>query len=57
MEERVEARLIVCKLSQEVSSRRRAKLKKNARKKSRIPSADSLALCDWNLYVTNVEKT
>ena len=56
VEERVEARLIVCKLSQEVLSRRRAKLKKNARKKGRTPSAESLALCDWNLYITNVEE-
>jgi hypothetical protein len=55
-EERVETRLITCKLSQEVASRRRAKLKKNAQKKGRTPSAESLALCDWNLYVTNVEK-
>lgn len=55
-EERVETRLFTCKLSQEVASRRRAKLKKNAQKKGRTPSAESLALCDWNLYVTNVEK-
>ena len=24
---------------------------------SRTPSAENLALCDWNLYVTNVEET
>lgn len=23
---------------------------------SRTPSAENLALCDWNLYVTNVEE-
>ena len=24
---------------------------------SRTPSVENLALCDWNLYITNVEKT
>jgi len=51
VEEHVEARLIVCKLSQEVANRRRAKLEC-----TKTPSAENLALCDWNLYVTNVEE-
>lgn len=55
--ERVKSRLLLWKLPQEAAGRRRAKLKENARKQGRAPTTDILALCDWNLYITNVEKT
>lgn len=56
VKERIKARVLLWKLPEEAAARRRAKLKENARKQGRNPTADSLALCDWNLYITNVEK-
>jgi hypothetical protein len=53
---RVPARLIASKLSKKVANRRRAKLRKNANKHGRKPSTENLALCNWNLYITNVEE-
>jgi hypothetical protein len=53
---RVKARLLLWKLPQEAAGRRRAKLKENAKKHGRTPTADILALCDWSLYITNVGK-
>ena len=49
-EAHVQARLICCKLSEESANRRRAKLNKNSNKQGRKPSAEILALCDWNLF-------
>lgn len=46
-------RLLLWRLPEEAAARRRARLRDNARKKSRQPSAEALALCDWNLLVTN----
>lgn len=56
VEEQLRARLLLWKLPHEAASRRRAKLRNNARKQGRTPTADSLALCDWNFFMTNVEK-
>ena len=56
VKERVKARLLLWKLPEAAAARRRSKLKENARKHGRTPTADTLALCDWNLYITNVEK-
>ena len=56
VKERVKARVLLWKLPDEAAARRRAKLKENAQKHGRLPSEDMLALCDWNLYITNVEK-
>jgi hypothetical protein len=55
-QEHVKARLIVYKLNQEAASRHRARLIENAKKKGRKPRQESLTLCDWNLFITNVEK-
>jgi hypothetical protein len=56
-QEQVSARLIGHRLSQEAAGRRREQLKKNASKHGRSPTARNLALCDWSLYITNVERT
>jgi len=56
-QEQVAARLMAYRLPQEAASRRREKLKKSASKHGRLPTARNLALCDWSLYMTNVEKT
>jgi hypothetical protein len=53
--ERLPARLLLWRLPEEAAARRRAKMKDNARKHCRAAAAESLALCDWNLLVTNVE--
>ncbi len=45
------------RLLQEAASRRREQLKKSASKHGRLPTARNQALCNWSLYVTNVEKT
>jgi IS4 transposase len=51
--EQLPMRRLLWRLPEEAAARRRAKLRENARKKSRQPSAEALALCDWNLLVTN----
>jgi hypothetical protein len=53
--ERLPARLLLWRLPQEAAARRRARMKDNARKHCRAATAESLALCDWNLLATNVE--
>jgi hypothetical protein len=50
---RLPARLLLWRLPEEAAARRRAKLRDNARKKSRQPTAEALALCGWSLLVTN----
>ena len=56
VKEQMKARILFWKLPTEAAAQRRAKLKENARKHGRTPTADILALCDWNIYITNVEK-
>lgn len=55
-EERICARLIACRVSQEVADIRRKKLKRNAQKHGRMATKENLSLCDWVLYLTNIEK-
>jgi len=54
--EQVKSRLVIARLPQAAASKRRAKLKENARKHGRTPTARNLALCDWGLYISNVER-
>jgi hypothetical protein len=54
-EERLPGRLLLWRLPEEAAAQRRAKMKDNARKHGRTAADESLALCDWNLLVTNVE--
>ncbi len=53
----VRCRLICLRVSQKVANERRRRLLKEAHKKGRTPSKTRLALCDWNLLVTNVAET
>ena len=53
--EQLEARLLLWKLPQEAAAKRRAKMLDNGRKHGRQPSSESLAWCDWNIHITNVE--
>lgn len=56
VKEKIPARLIVCKLPQEAASRNRIKMKNNAKKHGRTPTAKNLALCDYNIFITNIEE-
>lgn len=51
---RVHCRLVCLRVSPEMASERRKKLKENARRKGRIPNRGHLILADWILMVTNV---
>ena len=46
-------RLIAIRVPHAIAQRRRRELMKRAQKKGYTPSARKLALCDWNVYVTN----
>lgn len=51
---RVSCRLICLRVKEEVANKRRMKLKKEAKKKGRIPSTQNLELADWTVMITNV---
>jgi hypothetical protein len=53
----VECRLIAKPVCEEVAQRRKRNKRKAAKKKGRTPSTEVLALCHWDLYVTNVPKS
>ena len=53
---RLPARLIGVRVPQQVASKRRRKLKKEARDKGKTVSKARLALCDWTLLVTNIPR-
>lgn len=48
------ARLIAVRVPQEVADQRRARLYEEAQKKSRTPSARSLALANWTILLTHL---
>jgi Transposase DDE domain len=50
---RLLCRLIAIRVPPAIAERRRRELRKRAQKKGYTPSARKLALCDWNVYVTN----
>ncbi len=50
----VSCRLICLKVKEEIANQRRMRIKKEAKKKGRIPSVQSLALADWTVMITNV---
>jgi hypothetical protein len=54
---KVRCRLICLRVSEKVANERRRRLLKEAQKKGQTPSHARLALCDWNLLVTNVAET
>lgn len=53
---RLPARLIGVRVPQQVASKRRRKLKKEARDKGKTVSKARLALCNWTLLVTNIPR-
>jgi hypothetical protein len=53
---RLLCRLIAIRVPPAIAERRRRELRKRAQKKGYTPSARKLALCDWNVYVTNARE-
>ena len=53
---RVEVRVVCFRVSDKIANRRRRKLKKEAKKKGRMPSAQSLEFAAWSIMITNVPK-
>lgn len=54
---RISCRLIAKRVCEEVVQQRRRKKRQAAKKKGRTPSKESLAMLNWDLYVTNVPKS
>lgn len=54
---RLPCRLIAVRVPSQVAAERRRKLRAEARREGRTPSAKQLALCDWVILVTNVPVT
>lgn len=55
-QEQLPARCLLWKVPEPQAQRRRAKLKATAQNNGYTASAASLALCDWNIMITNVPK-
>jgi CRISPR/Cas system-associated endoribonuclease Cas2 len=53
---RVAARLLAIRVPQEVADERRRKLRVAAQRKQKAPSAASLALADWTVFITNAPR-
>jgi hypothetical protein len=52
--DRIRARLLAIRVPQEVAEQRRRRLREYARKKQVTPKAETLALTEWTLIITNV---
>ena len=50
-------RLVCLRISQQVASERRRRMKRQARQKGRTLSTRQLAFCDWTVFITNVPGT
>jgi hypothetical protein len=51
---RLPCRLLAFRVPERVAEQRRQRLRKKARKKGKKPSAEQLALCAWNLFLTTI---
>ena len=55
-EHKLPCRLVALRVPPAMAERRRRQLRRLAQKKGYTPSENKLALCDWNIYVTNVRE-
>lgn len=53
-DKKIKIRLFVIKAPQEVADKRRRRLYQNAKKRGSCPKKESLELCDWTFYMTNI---
>ena len=51
---RLAARLLACRVPQEVADQRRRRIRAAAKDKGRAPAKAALALAEWNVLITNV---
>lgn len=51
---RLACRMIVVRLPQEVAEKRRRRLREDAQRRGDTPSQRALALCGWNIFLTNL---
>lgn len=51
------ARLLAVPVAPEIAEQRRTHLREKAKSQGHVPSAEALALADWNLIVTNIPAT
>jgi hypothetical protein len=51
---RLACRMLVVHLPQEVADQRRQRLRQDAQRRGITPSKRSLALCEWNVFLTNL---
>jgi hypothetical protein len=56
-QERLPCRLLAVRVPQEVAEQRRRRLREYARKQQVTPKADTVALAEWTLVITNVPPT
>jgi len=57
VDQRLPARLLAVRVPPEVSNQRRRRLRAEATRRGRTPSAAQLAWCDWTIVVTSVPST
>jgi len=53
-DKKVKIRLFAIKAPEEVANNRRRRLNQNAKKRGSCPKKESLELCDWGFYMTNI---
>ncbi|MGJ0428983.1 IS4 family transposase [Methylobacter sp.] len=53
--EHLNVRWLVWQLPEETAAQRRATMRDRAQKHGRMPRAESLAWCDWQMLITNIE--
>lgn len=51
--QRLACRLLAVRVAQEVADGRRRRLREEAKRRGRMPSAEQMALAEWTIYVTN----
>jgi Transposase DDE domain len=56
VEHRLPARLLAVRVPEEVANQRRRRLRAEATRRGRTPSAHQLAWCDWTIVVTSVPR-
>lgn len=57
VDQRLPARLLAARVPPQVAQQRRRRLRAEAKRRGRTPSAHQLACCDWTLLVTSVPAT
>ncbi len=54
---KTQARLLLTRMPEEIANRRRQSAKQAAHKRGKVPSQQTLCLCDWGLWITNIPES